>query len=102
MYRAICDQPVLNSPHEYPFRHWELDVGGQPTNRILPGCRKVVFITPVPKRKKSSAGQPKMVLDEAAQTVGTETQQYDLTAFIGGVRSARIGGASFPVPVSGR
>ena len=29
------DRPILNSPYEYPSRHWELDESGQPTSRIL-------------------------------------------------------------------
>ena len=66
------EQPILNSPYEYPFRHWELDVTGQPTNKILSERRKVAFITPIPKPKKSGAGQPKMVFDKVAQALGTE------------------------------
>ena len=80
------EQPILNSPYEYPSRHWELDASGQPTNKIRDERRKVAFITPIPKPKKSGAGQPKMVFDEAAKALETEAQQYDLTAFIGGVR----------------
>ncbi len=86
MDHDFFEQPILNSPYEYPSRHWELDPSGQPTNKIRDERRKVAFITPIPKPKKSSAGQPKMVFDEAAQALGTEAQQYDLTAFIGGVR----------------
>ena len=86
MDRRFFEQPILNSPYEYPSRHWELDASGQPTNKIRDERRKVAFITPIPKPKKSGAGQPKMVFDEAAQALGTEAQQYDLTAFIGGVR----------------
>ena len=37
------EQPILNSPYEYPSRHWELDAAGQPTNTILPERRKVAF-----------------------------------------------------------
>ncbi len=80
------EQPILNSPYEYRSRHWELDASGQPTNKIRDKRRKVAFITPIPKPKKSGTGQRKMVFDEAAQALGTEAQQYDLTAFIGGVR----------------
>ena len=83
---AFFEQPILNSPYEYPSRHWELDASGQPTNKMLDKRRKVAFITPIPKPKKRRAGQPKMVFDEAAQALGTDSQQYDLTAFIGGVR----------------
>ena len=28
------EQPILNSPYEYPDRHWELDNEGQPDGRI--------------------------------------------------------------------
>ena len=83
---AFFEQPILNSPYEYPSRHWELDASGQPTNKIRDERRKVAFITPIPKPKRSGGGQPKIVFDEAAQALGTEGQQYDLTAFIGGVR----------------
>ena len=72
--------------YEYPSRYWELDPSGQPTNKIRDERRKVAFIMPIPKPKRSGAGQPKMVFDETAQALGTEAQQYDLTAFIGGVR----------------
>ena len=54
---AFFEQPILNSPYEYPFRHWELDPSGQPTNRILPERRKVAFITPIPKPKKQKGVQ---------------------------------------------
>ena len=57
------------------------------TNRILPERRKVAFITPIPKPKKQKGIQQEQILfDAAAQALGTEAQQYDLTAFIGGVR----------------
>ena len=51
------DRPILNSPYEYPVRHWELDQSGQPTNRILDRRRQVSFITPIPKPKKGKAAQ---------------------------------------------
>ena len=28
--------PILNSPYEYPSRHWELDESGQPTRKPHP------------------------------------------------------------------
>ena len=97
---AFFEQPILNSPYEYPSRHWELDPSGQPTNKIRDERRKVAFITPIPKPKKSSAGQRKMVFDEAAQALGTEAQQYDLTAFIGGVRQRVDRWRELPDPAS--
>ncbi len=77
--------PILNSPYEYPSQHWELDSSGQPTNQVVPKRRQVAFITPIPRPKKQKHVQPRMVYDEAAAALGTSEQQYDLTAFIGGV-----------------
>lgn len=34
MSQSFFDAPILNSPCDYPGRHWELDPDGQPTNRI--------------------------------------------------------------------
>ena len=35
MTEQFFERPILNSPYEYPARHWELDDDGQPTNQIL-------------------------------------------------------------------
>ena len=82
------DRPILNSPYEYPARHWELDQSGQPTNRILDHRRRVSFITPIPKPKKVKGGQQKLDLDEAASQVATDDQQYELAQTINSVRNA--------------
>jgi type III restriction enzyme len=63
MDRRFFEQPVLNSPYEYPSQHWELDETGQPTNRVVPERRKVSFITPIPKPRKQKETQPKIVFD---------------------------------------
>ena len=84
------DRPILNSPYEFPARHWELDQSGQPTNRILDRRRQVSFITPIPKPKKGKAAQGQQALgfDEEAQRVATEDQQYELAQTINSVRNA--------------
>lgn len=46
------EQPILNSPYEYPRQHWELDANGQPTQRIIDSRRKAEFITAIPKPRK--------------------------------------------------
>jgi hypothetical protein len=28
------ERPILNSPYDYPRKHWELDDSGQPTQRV--------------------------------------------------------------------
>jgi type III restriction enzyme len=30
MSSSFFDRPILNSPYDYPARHWELDETGQP------------------------------------------------------------------------
>lgn len=30
MSETFFERPILNSPYEYPRRHWELDEDGQP------------------------------------------------------------------------
>ena len=79
------DKPILNSPYDYPSRHWELDESGQPTNQILDLRRSVSFITPIPKPRKRSQ-QRDLVFDEKAQVLGTKEQQYELTAVINDLR----------------
>ena len=82
------DRPILNSPYDYPARHWELDESGQPTNQVLDRRRRVSFITPIPKPKKGGNAQPALALDETALRVATEGQQYELAQTINDVRMA--------------
>ena len=50
-------KPILNSPYEYPSRHWELDDQGQPTRRVLETRRVAKFVTPIPKPRKRKGGE---------------------------------------------
>lgn len=79
--------PILNSPYEYPKRHWELDEQGQPTQRIIDGRRRAEFVTPIPKPKKQKGAlaQAAFVFDEG-RGLSTETQQYDPTSNINAIR----------------
>ena len=89
MSDLFFERPILNSPYEYPKKHWELDETGQPTQRIVEGRRRAEFISPIPKPKKqkgSSLEQSAIVFDEAARKLETEGQRYDLTEIIEGVR----------------
>ena len=86
MSNPFFDHPILNSPYEYPGRHWELDDDGQPTQRVEEKRRPAQFISPVPKakkRKKASA-QEEIVFDEG-HDLSTKEQQY-ATAIINEVR----------------
>ena len=88
MANPFFDHPILNSPYEYPSRHWELDSTGQPTQQLIEARRKAEFITPIPKprkRKASGAAQEGFVFDEGA-SLSTVTQQYDPTPIINDLR----------------
>ena len=56
MTEQFFERPILNSPYDYPGRHWEL-VDGQPTNRIFEFRRRSDLITPVPKPRKRRAAK---------------------------------------------
>jgi type III restriction enzyme len=81
------EQPILNSPYEYPSRHWELDEQGQPTQQIVERRRSAEFITPIPKprRRRAAPLQQRMVFDEG-QGLSTEHQEYDPTPIINELR----------------
>lgn len=81
------ERPILNSPYEYPGRHWELDDQGQPTQKIIDRRRRAEFITPIPKPRKRKDGgkQATMAFDEGLGLSDAD-QQYDHTAVINAVR----------------
>ena len=86
MSNPFFDHPILNSPYEYPRRHWELDEAGQPTQKIIDARRGAKFITPIPKPKKRKAPtQAGFVFDEG-KGLSTKEQQYDPTSIINEVR----------------
>ncbi len=81
------ERPILNSPYEYPGRHWELDVSGQPTQKISETRRRAEFITPIPKpRKQKGGGKQESLLFDEGKGLSTREQQYDHTAIINSVR----------------
>jgi len=88
MDNRFFEKPILNSPYEYPARHWELDDQGQPTQQIIDRRRRAEFITPIPKpkrRKKSAHQQQQFVFDEG-KGLSTQEQQYDPTPIINELR----------------
>ncbi len=72
------ERPILNSPYEYPERHWELDAERQPTHNVIESRRRADFITPIPKPRRRRA-QRAMVFDDG-EGLSTEDQQYAETA----------------------
>ena len=93
---AFYARPILNSPYVRPERHWELDEGNRPTNRVIDARRPSSYVSPIPAPRKRLGRQLELVADETAKSVGTGEQQYDLTAFINGVRNAVDGWRALP------
>ncbi len=87
MNNHFFERPILNSPYDYPGRHWELDGEGQPTQRIIDNRRRAEFITPIPKPKKQKQkkNQQALVFDEG-KGLSTDKQQYDPTSIINELR----------------
>ncbi|MFN8735530.1 MAG: hypothetical protein ACK50B_03070, partial [Betaproteobacteria bacterium] len=81
MPNPFFERPILNSPYEYPARHWELDDSGQPTQKVIEARRSARFITPIPqpKQRKGGAEQSSLVFDEG-KGLSTQEQQYDQVA----------------------
>ena len=87
MANPFFERPILNSPYDYPRRHWELDAEGQPTQQIIENRRQVALITPIPKPRKrgGAAEQQRIIFDEGAG-LSTEKQEYDPTPVINELR----------------
>ena len=87
MSDQFFEKPILNSPYEYPARHWELDAQGQPTKNIIERRRPAEFITPIPKPKKRKTAdyQQVLVFDEG-KGLSSAGQQYDPTPMINALR----------------
>ncbi len=82
------EQPIINSPYDYPGQHWELDENKQPTNSIIHTRRKSDLITPVPKPKKKRGGKAQQDLDlQNEDDLSTAEQQYDPMPIINALRS---------------
>ncbi len=85
MSNQFFEHPILNSPYDYPAKHWELDDQGQPTQQIIEQRRKAEFITPIPKpkKRKGKGTQQKLFVDHDLTSGG---QQYDPTPIINKLR----------------
>ncbi len=101
MVNQFFEAPILNSPYEYPSRHWELDDDGQPTQRIIDSRRGAEFITPIPKprrrRRAPGGSQARLEIDEGRGMSSSE-QEYDLTAYVGEIRRHVDAWRSLPNP----
>lgn len=86
MSNPFFEHPILNSPYDFPARHWELDSTGQPTQQILERRRLADFVTPIPKSKKQGAGGQQPSLNLVEEDLGFPGDQKYQAAIINGVR----------------
>lgn len=87
MTNLFFERPVLNSPYEYPKKHWELDSEGQPTQQIIPHRRSAEFVTPIPKPTRRKGSPKQMEIDFGDETgLSTDQQRYDPTSLINQIR----------------
>ena len=103
MAEDFYEQPILNSPYEYPGRHWKLGEEGQPVNEIIESRRGSSLYTPIPKAKKKR-GRKKKDEDQAELEMGTEGtfsvdgQSYDPTPIINEIRTQVEAWRNLPSP----
>ena len=103
MQNRFFEQPILNSPYEYPTQYWELDDDGQPTYRILDGRRNAEFITPIPEAQahqgNGAPGPPRIQATAAVypMRISSTTSPPPLTRFA----DASITGGAFLAPITG-
>lgn len=89
MQNIFFEKPILNSPYDYPARHWELDGSGQPTQQIIGKRRLADFVTPIPKTRKtkSSAEQIDLMLDGGAGISNAKQAYTKAAEFINNLRT---------------
>ncbi len=86
MSNPFFEHPILNSPYNYPNKHWELDKDGQPTQKIIESRRKAEFITPIPKARKQKK-KSQNELDFGDETgISTAKQKYEAIPVINRLR----------------
>lgn len=84
MFDEFFKKPILNSPYNYPSRHWELEKG-LPTHNIIESRRRAEFITPIPKPKKRKDKKSEDLFDESLG-LGSGNK-YDPISIINELRS---------------
>jgi type III restriction enzyme len=83
MSNPFFDHPILHSRYASPPRHWELDVSGQPTQKILETRRRAEFITPMPKSKKRKSADAQVEIPfNAGYGLSTKLRLYDISSII--------------------
>lgn len=103
MSDQFFEQPILNSPYDYPGKHWELDETRQPTGQVISTRRPTDFVTPIPKPRKRRQSQ-----DAVQQTlelfdtegISDDSQSYSLSLYINSIRDRVSHWRNLPDPAS--
>lgn len=93
MSEEFFAHPILNSPHQYPGRHWELDENGHPTQQVIEPRHRADFITPFlkPRKIKGSKAQQQGFSFDFAE-MAEEDQRYDRPPLINNKEVTPLGG----------
>lgn len=87
MESSFFEHPILNSPYDYPARHWEMDEHGQPTQRTIEARRPAQFVTPIPKPRKQKQSLSQDGIEFNDETgVSTRSQRYETIPIINELR----------------
>lgn len=73
MSDQFFEAPILNSPYDYPGKHWELDETHQPTGQVISTRRPTDFVTPILKPRKRRQSQDVVQQDFAYQPWACDT-----------------------------
>ena len=87
MSNPFFDRPIVNSPYEYPHRHWELDESGQPTGRLVHTRRHARVHHAHSEAEETARRQDNKSWGSIQGTgLSTKSVDYDLTSIINQVR----------------
>lgn len=105
MSDQFFEQPILNSPYDYPGKHWELDETRQPTGKIISTRRPTDFVTPIPKPRKRRQSQDavQQTLDLSnIESIADDSQSYSrsLSFYINSIRDKVSAWRNLPDPAS--
>jgi type III restriction enzyme len=87
MDNRFFEKPIINSPYEYPWQHWELDESGQPTGVLKEERRQSKLLTPIPKPKKQRGNHQQNLELDTGEGISSKEQLYgDATTRINNLR----------------
>lgn len=93
---SFFDTPIINSPYEYPGKHWELDLQGNPTDQIVDKRRSSALWTALPGKSTKSATKQDSLRFE--QDLSSGSTDYNPSVLINELRQELATWRSLPNP----